>query len=197
MSWMVRKRSTILSNYALWRALRDSPLVKSQIFSLIVALSAITVLMVIQFRSVRLGLLSLIPNVVPLVTVFGTMGWMGIELDMMTIFVASASIGLSVDDTIHYLHQFRTQIARGGPGLNVAHYLTRAYRTVARALISTSVILFFTFMVLTFSPFTPQRDFGILCAIAMVTALVGDLVLLPSIILTVPFIRRWFASDSP
>ncbi len=171
-------------------ASQSSELVRAQTLSLFIAITCITILMIIQFRSLLLGILSLIPNVLPLAVIFGLMGWFRISLDSVTIFAATMSIGLSVDDTIHYLTQLKREIrsARGAP--EIEECLASAYRITAKALISTSVVLYFGLLMLVISPFRPVIFFGVLGSSAIVAALVGDLVLMPAVILSVPFIKR-------
>ena len=161
-----------------------SDLVRAQTISLLLALSCITMLMVIQFRSLTLGLVSLIPNVVPLTVIFGMMGWCGISLDTVTVFAATVSIGLSVDDTIHFLAQLQREIGRKTGPVEISVCLAQAYGTTAKALMSTSAVLFFGFLVLLSSPFRPVTAFGILGSAAVLTALAADLVFMPSVILT-------------
>ncbi len=160
-----------------------SDLVSAQTISLLLALSCITILMIIQFRSITLGLISLIPNVVPLTVIFGLMGWCGISLDTVTVFAATVSIGLSVDDTIHYLTQLQREIGRNQEARDISGCLAEAYRVTAKALMSTSTVLFFGFLVLLSSPFRPVTAFGILGSAAVFTALAADLIFMPSIIL--------------
>ncbi len=169
---------------------QGAELVRAQTVSLILALTCITILMTLQFKSVRFGLLSLIPNMFPLAVIFGIMGWFGLRLDNVTIFAATVSIGLSVDDTIHYLTQLRRETDAAGAETDVESCLARAYQTTAKALISTSAVLFFGFLILLWSPFRPVVSFGLLGSSAIVAALVADLVFLPALILSVPLIKR-------
>jgi len=168
---------------------QGSELVRSQTISLLLALTCITILMIVQFRSFSLGLLSLIPNLLPLTVIFGFMGWFGIPLDSVTVFAATVSIGLSVDDTIHYLTQLRREIGSARPGSDIEKCLAGAYRITAKALISTSAVLFLGFLMLVWSPFRPVIYFGVLGSSAVLAALVGDLVFMPSIILSVKPIK--------
>jgi len=100
------------------------------------------------------------------------------------------SIGLSVDDTIHYLTQLKREIRSARGNLEIAECLANAYRITAKALISTSAVLYFGLLMLVISPFRPVIFFGVLGSSAIVAALVGDLVLMPAVILSVPFIKR-------
>ncbi|MFC1836991.1 efflux RND transporter permease subunit, partial [Thermodesulfobacteriota bacterium] len=171
-------------------AAQAARLVRAQTLSLFMAVSCITILMIIQFRSIALGLLSLIPNLVPLVVIFGLMGWCGISLDSVTVFAATVSIGLSVDDTIHYLTQLKRETHSASPDQGIEPCLVAAYQVTAKALISTSAVLFFGFLMLVISPFRPVIFFGVLGSAAVMTALAADLVFLPSVILSVPFMKR-------
>jgi uncharacterized protein len=171
-------------------AAQAKDLVRAQVFSLLLALGCITVLMILQFRSFLLGMLSLIPNVLPLCVIFGFMGWFGISLDSVTVFAATVSIGLSVDDTIHYLTQLRREIRSAAPGTDIQECLAKAYGITAKALISTSAVLFFGFLMLVISPFRPVIFFGVLGSSAVLAALIADLVFMPSVILSFPFVKR-------
>jgi predicted RND superfamily exporter protein len=168
-----------------------SEVVSSQVLSLILAFTSITIMMMIQLRSWVLGLLSLIPNLVPICVIFGMMGWLGITLDNVTVFAATVAIGLSVDDTIHFLTQLKRDIVSAKSGeRNVETSLSRAYRNSAKALISTSIALFLGFLALSLTPTRPAVFFGFLGSAAIATALLGDLIFMPSIILSFRPIRR-------
>lgn len=164
-------------------------LIRLQTMTLLLALFFITLLISIQFRSILLGLLSLIPNVFPLGIIFGMMGWLGITLDTMTILVAAISFGLSVDDTIHYLTHFGNALTVD-PHRDVARCLARAYKVSAKAVISTSAVMVFAFSTLVLAPFRPSASFGMLASCAILAALVGDLVFMPAVILSSARIRR-------
>jgi hypothetical protein len=168
-----------------------SEVVDSQVYSLVLAFSAITIIMIIQFRSLALGLLSLIPNLLPIVVIFGVMGWFGIALDNVTVFAATIAIGLSVDDTIHYLTQLRRDIVKSrGTEKRIEDCLSAAYNESAKALISTSSALFFGFLVLSLTPTLPAIYFGFLGATAILAALLGDLVFMPSFILAFDSVKN-------
>lgn len=161
---------------------QTSQLVSSQLFSLVPALAVITLLMMIQLGSPILGGLSLIPNIFPLATIFGTMGWLHIALDPLTIFAAVISFGLSVDDSIHYLTQVKTEILGSDPGTSVAVCLKRAYDRTARALVSTTAVLFLSASGLLFSSFTHVFSLGVLICLASISALAADIVFMPAVI---------------
>ena len=162
---------------------QTSDLVSSQIKTLFLALFVITLLMVIQLKSFVLGLLSLIPNLFPIVTIFGIMGWFQIPLDPLTIFAAVISFGLSVDDSIHYLTQLKREIFISKYGSNIQDCLTSAFDITSRALVSTTAVLFFSSLGLLFSSFTHVFSLGVLIASASIIALIADLIFMPALIL--------------
>ena len=157
---------------------QSKKLVEAQIYSLGLALFLISLLLMFQFKSWRLGLLSLIPNLFPLVALFGFMGWWKIPLDNVTIMVAVISIGLSVDDTVHFFSQLNAQLKKQ----TVVVAVSQAYRLCAKALITTSAVLVFSFCALIWSPFKPTASFGLLAAIAAFSALIADIVFMPALI---------------
>lgn len=174
-------------------AIQSTRLIKAQVFSLSLALLSISALLMIQFRSWLLGALSLIPNLFPLAALFGIMGWCGIPLDNITILVAVISFGLSVDDTIHYLTHLRHALVDQPAERAVIKAVQKAYRTSAKALISTSAVLMFSFITLVMSPFKPTADFGLLSSVAALTALAADLILMPAIMLRSKVLQRALA----
>jgi uncharacterized protein len=91
-------------------AAQASALVRSQIRSLGLAFILITGLLMVNLKSIRLGLVSLIPNIPPVALIFGLMGWTGISLDTVTVFAASVALGLAVDDTVHFLSQLKLEM---------------------------------------------------------------------------------------
>ena len=178
-------------------AAQATNLIRTQMLSLLVALFVITLLITIQLRSFSLGLISIIPNAFPLLVIFGTMGWLKIYLDSLTIFVAVVSYGLSVDDTIHTLTQLQREMKHNGTSNSLVENMYRAYRITGKAIITTSAVLFFSFLVLFISPFQPVVSFGLLAALAVLTALIGDIVLLPSLVISSPYIRKVIRKGIP
>ena len=164
--------------------------VSSQVWSLILAFIGVTILMMIQLRSVTLGLLSMLPNIPPIAVIFGIMGWAGIPLDNVTVFAAAIAIGLSVDDTIHYLTELkRDMVKSAAKNATIQDCVRTAYKVQAKAMFSTSLTLVGGFLALSATPTLPAIFFGFLGAAAVVVALLGDLVLLPASILAFPFMR--------
>ena len=130
-------------------------------------------------RSVRLAVLGLAPNVLAAATVLGAMGWVGIPLDMMTITIAAISVGIGVDNAIHYLHRFKVELALVG---DVREAVKRSHASIGRALYFASFTIVAGFSVLAFSQFVPTIYFGVLTALAMVLATLANLLVLPSLL---------------
>lgn len=152
----------------------------SQVQSLSLAMVIIFGLMFVLFKSVKVGLISIVPNIFPIIINFGLMGWFGIPLDNATVMISAVAIGIAVDDTIHFVSQFAKEREQKG-GYN--HHVRNTLENKGRAIISTSIILFVGFAVLTLSNFVPTIYFGLLTAGIMVTALIGDTVILPTLLL--------------
>ena len=156
-------------------------LFRSQILTIGMVLLGILVMFIILFRSFYLAFIAIIPNIFPVAVVLGTMGWFAIPLDMMTITIASITIGISVDDTIHYIHRFQREFAKD------RNYLATLYRchcSIGRALFYTTVTITIGFSILVLSHFIPTIYFGLFTGFAMMVALLGDLTMLPQLILT-------------
>jgi predicted RND superfamily exporter protein len=164
---------------ALWYKLIDY-IVESQIMGFSLAFIVISLMMCLLFRSVKVGLLSMIPNLTPVILILGFMGWAGIPLDYVKLLIGCIAIGIAVDDTIHLVTRFRHEFARTGD------YETALYESmthVGKALVITSIALVFGFLVLTFSVMASMVMFAILVASTIVVALAADFFLLPSLFL--------------
>jgi uncharacterized protein len=170
-------------------AAQGSALVSSQIRSLGLAFILITGLLMVNLKSVRLGLVSLIPNIPPVALIFGIMGWTGISLDGVTVFAASVALGLAVDDTVHFLSQLKLEMRAQRENGSIELCVRRAFDVTGKAMLSTSAVLFFGFLVLVISPFRPVVSFGILGAASVLTALLADVIFMPSVILASPTVR--------
>ena len=165
---------------ALWIKLLDY-IVWSQVQGFLLAFCAIAVIMVLIFRSFGTGMISMIPNVTPVVLTLGVMGWMGIFLDYNKISIASVAIGIAVDDTIHLISRFRHEFEERG---NYVEALQHAMQDVGKALLITSTALVSGFLVLTLSTLDSQATYGILLATTIVSALIADFLLMPALVLT-------------
>ena len=151
-------------------------LLSDQLVSFGIATAGIAVMMTIAFRSLPIGLMSIIPNVFPILLVIGGMGWIGVPINIGTAMIASVSMGLTVDSSIHYLAGYRRALEEG-----LDHYaaLRATHAGVGRAVIFASAALIVGFTVLTLSHFIPLIYFGVLVSLAMLGGLLGDLILLP------------------
>lgn len=154
-------------------------LMDDQFRCFLIALIAIMILMILAYRSVALGSILLIPNLFPIVLVLGTMGWIGLPINLATAMIASVSIGLTVDSSIHYVAGFA---AARRHGLSFSAALRETHRGVGRALVFANIALVSGFSVLTLSHFIPLVYFGILAGAAMLGGLLGNLILLPLVL---------------
>jgi len=160
-------------------------LFSSQIVTLGVVFFCIMMMFVILFRSFSIALVAILPNVLAALSILGGMGLIGIPLDMMTITIAAITVGIGVDDTIHYIHRFKEEIAVDGDYVAAMH---RSHGSIGKAMYYTSVIIIFGFSIMVLSEFIPTIYFGLLTGLAMFAALMGALFLLPKLILLVrPF----------
>ena len=154
-------------------------LFSSQIKTLGVVFLAILVMFVILFRSFKMALLAVIPNILAATTILGMMGLLGIPLDIMTITIAAITIGIAVDDTIHYVHRFQEEYWQDR---NYWFAIMRCHNSIGRAMYYTSIIITLGFSILALSNFIPTIYFGLLTGAAMITALIANLTLLPLLI---------------
>jgi len=154
-------------------------LYRSQILTIGVVFVAIMFMFMILFRSFSLALIGIIPNLLAAGTVLSLMGWMGIPLDMMTITIAAITVGIAVDDTIHYIHRFQTEFKEDQDYLAT---MDRCHGSIGKAMYYTSVTITLGFSILALSEFMPTIYFGLLTGAAMVIALLGALTLLPLLI---------------
>jgi uncharacterized protein len=151
-------------------------LFRSQIMTLGVVFGAIMLMFLALFRSVRYSTLGILPNLLSAALVLGLMGWAGISLDLMTVTIAAITIGIGVDNTIHYIHRYDEEIRLDrDPWAAVA----RCHSSIGRALYYTMITIVLGFSVLALSAFIPTIMFGLLTGLAMTAALVANLTLLP------------------
>ncbi len=160
-------------------------LFKSQIMTLGFVFVAIVLMFLVLFRSLSVSLIAIAPNILAAGLVLGFMGLLGMPLDLMTITIAAICVGIGVDDTIHYIHRFKTEFAKDG---NYRETMFRSHASIGRAMYYTSATIVIGFSVLTLSNFTPSIYFGILTGVAMLAALLGAMTLLPRLLVWVkPF----------
>jgi len=154
-------------------------LYRSQILTIGVVFVSIMFMFMILFRSVSMALIGIVPNLLAAGTVLSLMGWIGIPLDMMTITIAAITVGIAVDDTIHYIHRFQTEFK---VDQNYLASMDRCHGSIGKAMYYTSVTITLGFSILALSEFMPTIYFGLLTGAAMVVALIGALTLLPLLI---------------
>jgi predicted RND superfamily exporter protein len=164
--------------YVLYNNMLQS-LFRSQIMTIGIVFLAIMVMFIILFRSLSLAFIAIIPNLLPAAMVLGAMGWFEIPLNMMTITIASITIGIAVDDTIHYIHRFQKEFPQDR---NYMATLYRCHRSIGRAMYYTSITIIIGFSILVVSNFIPTIYFGISTGFAMLVALLAALTLLPQLI---------------
>ena len=160
-------------------------LFKSQILTLGLVMIGIFSMFVILFRNIKLSLIGVIPNFIAAFFILGIIGLIGIPLDMMTITIAAITIGIAVDNSIHYIYRFKEEF------YNIKDYnktIKVCHSTVGKAILNTSITIVFGFSILMLSKFIPTIYFGIFTGIAMLLAMISVLTLLPSLILLIkPF----------
>jgi predicted RND superfamily exporter protein len=157
----------------------------SQILTLGITVLVLTVMFLVLFRSFKVALIAIFPNLLSIGAVLGVIGWLNIPLDMMTITIAAISVGIAVDDTIHYIHRFKDEFQKDRNYLQTMH---RCHASIGYAMYYTSVTIIIGFSILALSNFIPSIYFGLLTGLAMLIALIAALTLLPEmLILLKPF----------
>jgi uncharacterized protein len=156
-------------------------LYRSQILTLGAVFIAIVLMFTLLFRSLSIALIAIAPNILSAGIVLGSMGLFGIPLDIMTVTIAAITVGIAVDDTIHYVHRFRTEFAKDH---NYVATMYRCHGSIGKAMFYTSIIIITGFSILTLSNFNPSIYFGLLTGTAMFAALMGALLLLPQLMIS-------------
>ncbi len=163
-------------------------LTSGQIKSISISLILIFSIMLLMFLSAKVGLIALLPNFFPIIMNFGLMGWLGIRLSMVTSLIASIAIGLAVDDTIHYLYRYNLEFKKD---LDKDRAMRDTLKTVGKPIIFTTITISIGFFILLFSHFEPTAIFGFLMVLTLLASLVGDLIILPSLMLHVELVTAW------
>ena len=160
-------------------------MLQSLFFSQIVTLSVVVLIIwgmfILLFRSLHVATIAIVSNIVPMSTIFGFMGWLGIPLDMMTITIAAISIGIGVDDTIHYIHRFQHELklVQG----NYLEAMLRSHASIGYGMYYTSLAIMMGFLILVVSNFIPTIYFGLLTVLVMFSSLLAALLLLPKLLI--------------
>ncbi len=160
-------------------------LFKSQILTLGLVMIGIFSMFIILFRNIKLSLIGVVPNFIAAFFILGIIGLLGIPLDMMTITIAAITIGIAVDNSIHYIYRFKEEFSKIK---NYNNTLKTCHSTVGVAILNTSITIVFGFSILVLSKFIPTIYFGMFTGLAMLLAMISVLTLLPALILAVkPF----------
>ena len=160
-------------------------LFKSQILTLGLVMVGIFIMFLILFKNLTLSFIGVVPNFIAAFFILGIIGLLGIPLDMMTITIAAITIGIAVDNSIHYIYRFKEEFSSNK---NYESTLKLCHSTVGTAILNTSITIVFGFSILVFSNFIPTIYFGVFTGIAMLLAMISVLTLLPKLILIIkPF----------
>ena len=158
---------------------QDTYISEGMALSFLVALGVITLFFITLFKSVKYGLLSIIPSVLPIVLAGSFAGWLGISLDQSAVIVFAMTMGIAVDDAIHVMSRY---LLAKNEGASTKQSIARAMNESGRAVVFSSIVLVFGFSVLCFASFTTIIYVGLFGSIIMTLALVGDLIMLPAIL---------------
>ena len=140
----------------------------------------IFIMFLVLFRSIKLSIIGIIPNLIAATFVLGFIGILNIPLDMMTITIAAITIGIAVDNSIHYIYRFKFEKEKNN--IETYQITNNCHQSVGKAIISTSLTIIFGFSILIFSNFIPTIYFGLFTGLAMLTALFLVLTLLPNLL---------------
>lgn len=155
-------------------------LFESQIMTLGFVLVLLFAMFLLIFRSLSIALIAITTNAISIGVIFGFMGWLHIPLDLMTITIAAISLGIGVDDTIHYIHRFREELEKDN---NLIEAMKRSHNSIGYAMYYTTFAIMLGFSILVLSNFTPTIYFGFLTMTAMLSALLGAMLLLPKLLI--------------
>ena len=155
-------------------------LFSSQIKTIGVVMLGISIMFLLLFRSIPLAVIGILPNLIGAGVVLGVMGWAEIPMDMMTITIAAITIGIAVDNGIHYIYRFREEYSQTR---DYAETMRVCHSNIGKAVFYTTLTIIIGFSILVFSNFNPTIYFGVLIAAAMFIALLAALTVLPKLIL--------------
>ena len=168
-----------MAGYGRLFADQEDLLVVGQLHSFVGAFGQIFLIMLLLWRTVPAAIISMLPNLAPLLCVFMIMGGTGIYLDMATVLIAGVVLGITVDDTIHLLHQYQH---RRDKGMGVVRAIARSVEASGKAVLATSLLLVSQFLLLSTSDFVPTANFGLLTAAGLVAGQLLELALLPALL---------------
>jgi predicted RND superfamily exporter protein len=168
-------------------AYMQSDVTDTLIYSLSLAIVLVSIIMLLIFKRVKLLWVFILPNILPVMLVVGLMGWIGINIDIGVAIAGAIIIGVAVDDTIHFLVKYFDARKRG---LDLEDSFDEVLRYAGRAILFTTLILSISFSLFAFSTFTPNQNFGIVTASALLIAFVVDLLLLPALLSLTDKVKR-------
>ncbi len=177
--WVATPYSAQLNGQTVMFAHMQHDVTDTLIESILLAITAVSIMMILIFRNIRMLPLFIVPNILPIMLVVGVMGWIGITIDIGVAVSGAIIIGVAVDDTIHFLVKYREARRRGD---DLPEALSYVMRYAGSAIIFTTLILSASFLVFRFSDFVPNVNFGIVTATALVIALLVDLLMLPAVL---------------
>lgn len=152
--------------------------IHSAAISYLIAFGVITVMMMFLIGSGRLGVLCMIPNLAPIAATLGIMGWIGLPMDMFTMLIGSIAIGIAVDDTVHFVYNYRKYFSETGDNVEAVR---RTLHTAGRAMLTTTVVLSLGFFIFMFASMSNLFYFGLLTGVALLLALAADFLLAPAL----------------
>jgi len=151
----------------------------SQLKTFLYVVALIFLMLLILMRSFRYAVIGLLPNTLAAMSVLAVMGYLHIPLDLMTITIAAIVIGIGIDNAIHYLHRFKLEVESTGDPYEA---VTRSHASIGSAIYFTSLTIIAGFSILAFSNFVPTVYFGLFTSLAMLLALIANLLILPSLL---------------
>ena len=157
-------------------------LINNLVLSLLLAIGLISLIMAFLFKTPRMVIVAIIPNLLPLLMTAGLMGWFGIPVKPSTVLIFSISFGISIDDTLHYLARYRQELI--GNGHNISRAAITAIRETGISMFYTSIVLFSGFFIFLASDFGGTQALGLLVSITLVFAMFSNLILLPSLLIS-------------
>lgn len=177
----------ITGTTVLW-ANMDSQVSHTQLVSLIGIASFLVVFLMVLFRSFKLGLIGILVNALPLAITLGVMGWLDIKINMATAIIGGISLGIVVDDSIHFLSGIRNRLNQG---MMLEDAIQQTMQTVGSSILMTTIILIGGFSCMATSDFLPSAHFGIFISLAIALAFVLDVIIVPALLLIIkPSVRK-------
>jgi hypothetical protein len=155
-------------------------LFNSQIATLGISVLVLSLMFLVLFKSVKVMIIAMLANIIPISLLFGIMGWLNIPLDIMTITIAAIAMGIAVDDTIHFIHRFEDEFKFDH---DYVLSMRRAHDGIGHAMYYTTLIIVIGFSILMLSNLVPTIYFGLLTVVIMINVLAADLLLLPKLLL--------------